>query len=152
MNGFDKSLRDLTGYRLRRTTSTAMSKMKIVFAEFGLRRTTFSTLALVVNNPGLRQSQLAEALAIERPNLVQIVNELEKAGLVKRNAAADDRRAYALQATPSGCDLFEKSMAAVRAYEQKLIHGLSAEQISTLHQTLKIIYANANDLGASDEF
>jgi DNA-binding MarR family transcriptional regulator len=105
----------------------AMLNMNMVFARFGLRRTTFSTLALVVNNPGLRQSRLAEALAIGRSNFVQAVGELAKAGLVEREADCGDKRAYALHVTRAG-------------------------QIADLHQALRIIDINANCSNASDEY
>jgi DNA-binding MarR family transcriptional regulator len=125
--------------------------MNTVFAQFGLRRTTFSTLALVVDNPGLRQSQLAEALAIERPNLVKIVDELERSKLVRREVAAGDRRAYAIQATSAGSKLFKKAMRVVRTADQRLISGLSPDQIEALHDALTTIDANAKLSKAPDD-
>ncbi|WP_293451292.1 MarR family transcriptional regulator [Planktotalea sp.] len=151
MEPLDRSLLGLTGYRMRRSTSSSLSRMSSVFAEFGLRRTTFSTLVLVVDNPGMRQSQIAEALAIERPNFVQIVDELEKAGLVERKAAVGDRRAYALQPTPAGCALLERAMIAAREIDQQMTQGLSPEQIDALHSALKIIDINAKCSETSDE-
>jgi DNA-binding MarR family transcriptional regulator len=151
MKALDRSLLDLTGYRMRRSTSSALSCMNNVFAEFGLRRTTFSTLALVVDNPGLRQSQIAEALAIDRPNFVQIVDELEQANLIERKAAVGDRRAYALQPTPEGCALFETAFVAVREIDQQMTQGLSPQQIDALHAALIIIDTNAKRSEATDE-
>ena len=151
MEILDKSLLELTGYRMRRSTSSALARMQDVFAKFGLRRTTFSALALVVDNPGLRQSQLAEALAIERPNLVRIVDELEKAGLLQRKAVANDRRAYALEATHAGSALLERAMRAVRDFDQRLIAGLTPDQIEALHAALSTIDENAKHLENPDE-
>ncbi|TNF17605.1 MAG: MarR family transcriptional regulator [Rhodobacteraceae bacterium] len=143
----DQGLRRYTGYRLRRTTSAAMSRISATLAPFGLRRTTFSTLALVVEHPGLRQSQVAEALAIERPNFVQIVGELEKAGLLERKLARNDRRAYALHVTEAGRALYEKARAQVRACDSQLIEGLTPEQIEALHESLRIMEYNATHFG-----
>jgi len=151
MMEIDQSLRELTGYRLRRSTSAALSKMKSVFAKFGLRRTTYSTLALIVEYPGLRQSQLAETLGIERPNFVQIVDELEKTGLVFRKPAEDDRRAYAMQPTPDGIVLFNKARTAVQQVDEKLTSGLSPEQLLALQSALKTVEENANRLEIDDE-
>ena len=151
MEPLDKSLLELTGYRMRRSTSSALSKMNGVFAEFGLRRTTFSTLALVVDTPGLRQSQLAEALSIERPNFVKIVGELEKEGLVERKAKVGDKRAYALHATCAGKALFAEAMVAVRAFDRQLTSDLTPEQIAALHAALKAIDEKAKTLEAPNE-
>ena len=137
------SLRGLVSYRLRRAVVAVMAEFNDVFAEFGLRRTTFSALTLIVETPGLRQSQLADALAIERPNLVQIVDELEKAGLVRRTTARDDRRAYALQPTEAGRELWRRAMAAARAVDAQVTKGLSAEQIDALLAALATIKKNA---------
>ncbi|MFK7874393.1 MAG: MarR family winged helix-turn-helix transcriptional regulator [Paracoccaceae bacterium] len=144
MTRADASLRAYTGYRLRRTTSIAMSRMQTVFAAYGLRRTTYSTLSIVIANPGLRQGQVAEALAIERPNFVQIVDELEKAGLILREKAKGDKRAYALQATSLGKQVFEKASVAARKCEDMLTTGLTPNQLKDLHDILDVIAMNAS--------
>lgn len=151
MPGLDNPLRVLTSYRLRRTMSSAMSSLNPVFAEFGLRRTTYATLAVVVENPGQRQGKVAEALAIERPNFVQIVGELEKSGLISRQTAADDKRAYALHATAHGEQLYSKASRAVRERDLELIRGLTAAQIEALHSALAVIVANSKCREVQDD-
>ena len=139
----DKTLRDLTGYRLQRTTGTAMQRYKAVFAEFGLRRTTFSCLSLIIDNPGMRQGQLGEVLAIERPNLVQIVEDLLSRGLISRAPSETDRRAYALTPTEAGRALFARSLAAVQALDARMTQGLSPSEVDTLHSLLDRLQGNA---------
>lgn len=144
----DAQLRELTGYCLRRTTATVMTEFNHVFSAFGLRRTTFSALALVVDNPGMRQSQLAEALAIERPNLVQIIDELEKSGCLERKTAENDRRAYALVPTAKGRELLRSAMAAVKKQDAKLTEGLSQLEVETLRRLLWRLQENASSVEA----
>ena len=146
MAALDDTLRALTSYRLRRTTSAAMSRMAKVFAKFGLRSTTYATLSVVVETPGQRQGKVAEALAIERPNFVHIVDELEKAGLLARETAADDKRAYALRPTDAGTRLYQAMAQEVRACDQALTQGLSARQIADLHAALEVISENSSGL------
>jgi DNA-binding MarR family transcriptional regulator len=43
---------------------------------------TYSLMAVIVDNPGVRQSQLAQVLAIERSNLVVLLDELERFELI----------------------------------------------------------------------
>ena len=78
---------------------------------------TYTALVLIVDNPGLRQSQLAAAMDVERPNMVVIVDELEGRELIVRERAPTDGRAYALKATLAGRQLYEKAVAAVTAHE-----------------------------------
>lgn len=150
MQQADRTLRHLTGYQLRRATSAAMPEVNKVLEEFGLRRSTYSSLVVVVANPGLNQGQLADALAIERPNLVQIVDQLERAKLVRRTKSVEDRRAYALQPTPKGCELEERATRALERLDDLLREGLSEQDKEVLHRSLQIIERNAETIQVRD--
>lgn len=141
----DNKLRELTGYRLRRATSASMPEINRLLVPFGLRRTTYSALTVVADNPGLSQSQLAKALSIERPNIVQIIDELEKPNLVERRAAPNDRRTYALRATDAGMKLQSQAQLSLRQYEDELTRGMSSSDIEQLHGFLSLIEANASN-------
>ena len=121
-----------------------MLRYKAVFAEHGLRRTTFSCLSLIIDNPGLKQSQMAEALAIERPNLVLIVEDLTSAGLVSKEVSPTDRRAYALNATAKGKVLFERALADVQALDARMTEGMSEGRIGEAQAALAVIERNAS--------
>ncbi|WP_300535087.1 MarR family winged helix-turn-helix transcriptional regulator [uncultured Mameliella sp.] len=144
----DAGLRQLTVYRLRRAAVQMLSSISQELAPLGLRRTTFSALSVVVGQPGLRQTQLADALAIERPNLVKIVDELEAAGLIQRRQADGDRRAYALHPTKAGKALHQRAFEAVQAADRRLMQGLSLAEIEALNAALHLIEGNAG--GAVD--
>ncbi|OWV43330.1 MarR family transcriptional regulator [Mameliella alba] len=139
----DAGLRQLTVYRLRRATVQMLSTISQELAPFGLRRTTFSALSVVVDQPGLRQTQLADALAIERPNLVKIVDEVEAAGLIQRRQAEGDRRAYALHPTEAGKLLHRRAFEAVQAADRRLVQGLSLAEVEALNAALHLIESNA---------
>lgn len=139
----DATLRSLAGYNLRRASNAVQSDLVEALAPFKLRMITFSALVLVVDNPGMRQSQLADALAIERSNLVVIVDDLEARDLVTRNPTPGDRRAYALRATLAGRRLCEKALRAVIAHETRVLRRLSGDEISTLVSALQAIRRGA---------
>ena len=142
MKTLDRTLRELTGYRLQRATGSAMLRYKAVFTEFGLWRTTFSCLSLIIDNPGLRQSQLGDALAIERPNLVKIVEDLSYAGLILRETSKSDSRAYALSPTPKGKALFQDVLASVKRLDAETTRGLSDSEIAVLQRALTKVEEN----------
>jgi len=124
----DAGLRAFLGYTIKRTDNVILSNIAAVLKPLDLRVVTFSALVLVGDNPGLRQSQLADALGIERPNLVVIVDELEGRGLIRRDRVPTDRRAYALTVTAVGKSLCEAASAAVRTREDALLDGISAAE------------------------
>ena len=90
----DSDLRGLVGYNIQRAASAVMGGVNRTLAPFGLRRASYSVLSVVVEHPGLRQADIAGALAIERPILVQIVDDLEGEGWIERRRADGDRRAF----------------------------------------------------------
>lgn len=124
----DADLRAFSGYVMKRAFNAIQADVNMALAPLGLRMITFSALSVIVSNPGLRQSQLADALLIERPNLVPIVDELQNSGLVYRDPAPDDRRAYALAATPAGQRLYERAYAAVQAHEARVTKPLGTAE------------------------
>ena len=143
MDRVDASLRDLTGYCLRRASTKVLALASERLAPFGLRRTTFSALSVVVDNPGIHQSKLADALAIERPNVVQIVDELEKAGFLRRVPVPTDRRLRGLEPTEDGKRVCAAAYDRLYAMEQALTRDLSAEEAQALRRALKRIEENA---------
>lgn len=146
MHGSDQNLRKLTGYQIRRTSSEVLYAVNKVLQPFGLRRTTFSVLFLIVEQPGLRQSHLSQGLNIERPNLVQLLSVLEKAGLIERERTPEDGRAYALRATEAGRLTLQRAVEAVEAFEAKMLHGLSDEETAIFRNALQHIECNARNV------
>lgn len=138
----DDTLRSLYGYQMKRTFNAIQSDLTRTLKPFDLRMLTYTALVLIVDNPGLRQSQLAEAMDIERPNLVVIVDELERRDLINRDRLESDRRAYALHATPAGRDLCAAAVAAVAAHEAALLGGIGREALSAAMEVMRRIERN----------
>lgn len=138
----DRTLRTLLGYQMKRTFNVIQSDLSRTLKPFDLRMLTYTALILIVDNPGLRQSQLAEAMDIERPNLVVIVDELERRDLILRDRVESDRRAYALKATLAGRRLCEKAVAAVAAHEKLLLKGISPDALTTAMKVMQLIESN----------
>lgn len=141
-DGRDADLRALVGYNVKRANSAMMGDVERLLGRYGLRRTTFSALSVIAGNAGIRQSDLAEVLAIERPNLVQIVDELQRSALIERARDAADRRAYLLTATAGGIARVAEAGKALRAYDARLTKGLSAAERAALIKALRRVEQN----------
>lgn len=135
----DKALQQFVGYHLKRAFNVIRSDLSQTLEPFGLRMITYSALALIIDNPGLRQSQLATALDIERPNLVVVIDELEQRELIVRERVPTDRRAYALQATLTGQRLCQKAIEADLAHEAELLAGISEEERKIVIKAMRMI-------------
>lgn len=139
----DAALRDFVGYGMKRALNTVQTDLTATLEPFGLRMLTYSALTLIVQNSGLRPSQLASALAVERANVVVYVDQLEQAGWVSRAPAPGDRRAYALQCTLAGRRLWNRADVAVRAHDARMLSGLSEEDVGVLRRALALIEGRA---------
>lgn len=137
----DQSMRRLLGYQIKRAFNVIQADLVETLAPFDLRMITYTALVLIVDNPGLRQFQLAAAMDIERPNLVVIIDELERRDLIERNRVPTDRRAYALSATDEGRRLCRDASAAVAAHEERVLSGVSAEHRAVVAAVMAAIQA-----------
>lgn len=120
------------GYHLKRAYLRLHDDFIIVLADMKLRPQLFSALALIAENPGINQSALARALAIERSNLVVIVDELVERGLITRNPVSGDRRAHALRATAAGRKFCQMAVERLAVHEQRMMAKLTASERDSL--------------------
>lgn len=123
----DTVLGTLIGYRLKRAYMRIQPEAQRVLAENGLRVVSFSCLSIIADNPGIVQAELADALQMERSNLVVIIDELEERGLITRERVPTDRRRYALTATLPGRHLRDTLANKVRQAEEAVFGRLSKE-------------------------
>jgi len=132
--GTDSGLRTETaigaiGYRLRRAQLSVFQKFLAFFDEFKLRPAEYSVLVLIGDNPGRKQTEIAEVLGIKRANFVTLVHGLEERGLVERLPSPQDRRANALHLTDPGRSFLaiaQSRHAALEAETVALLGGPAA--------------------------
>jgi DNA-binding MarR family transcriptional regulator len=122
-SGGDLDLSGLTGvvgYVLRRAQITVFEDFIRRFAALGLKPAQYSALLVIGENPGRKQSEIAAALGIQRPNFVAMLDELERRGLAERTRSATDRRSHALVLTEAGQRLLAVARAEQARHEEEL--------------------------------
>jgi len=132
----DRLLRQFVGYNMKRAFIPVQEDVSETLATLGLRVGTFSALAVIMASPGISQTQLSQVLNIKRSGVVLVVDELEGMGAVGRMPVESDRRAYALQVTPEGRELWQRAESAVQAHEAALFADLDPEELRTLRGLL----------------
>jgi DNA-binding MarR family transcriptional regulator len=114
----------IVGYRLRRAQLNVFQKFLSVFDQLKLRPAEYSVLVLIADNPGRKQTEIAEVLGIKRANFVTLVHGLEGRGLVERAPSTGDRRANALHLTEEGRAFLANARAVHDAMERDLVDRL----------------------------
>jgi DNA-binding MarR family transcriptional regulator len=130
----DRSLGRFHGYMMKRAFNVVQEDLTRVLEPFGLRMLSFSALLVVVEHPDITQTQLAQALSVERSNIVVLLDGLQAAGLVNRNPAPNSRRAHALRATSAGQKLAQKALTAVDAHELRLFANCDPQDIAAMRR------------------
>lgn len=127
--GIDYSMMEhAVGYRLRRAQLAVFQDFNEAFSAKGLRPTDFAVLLLLTRNQGAKQSEVAEALGIQRANFVAIVDGLENKGFVVRRKSEIDRRVQSLHITEAGLAYLNELLPIWDEHEERLLAQLGGKQ------------------------
>jgi DNA-binding MarR family transcriptional regulator len=96
-------------------------------------------LRKLAHSPGISQQDLAGSLRMHASNLVGIVDELEKRGLLERRPSETDRRVYALYLTDQGRRDLAKIGEVAREHSRALLAALTEPQRVELARLLEAI-------------
>ena len=133
-------LETLVGYNARRTALSIIETFLVEMAVFDLHPVAFSVLSLIAHNPGITSRQLCTVLGILAPNLVGMLNGLEKQGLIARHPHPHDRRAVGLTLTGQGEELAREAEKKAAQLEIKSTEKLTSDERKQLIKLLKKIY------------
>ncbi len=104
---------------------------------FGMTLARFDYLAQLHRHPdGLRMSALSRYLMVTGGNVTGLTDELEKDGLVQRDAEPGDRRSWRLSLTPKGRKAFEGIASEHEKWVVELLGGLGDDDRHTLFELL----------------
>ena len=115
------------GYALRRAQLAVFKDFIETCAVEDVRPAQFSALTIIARNPGLKQSDVAQALGVKRTNFVAFIGELERRGLVRRAPGRHDGRTYALHLTPEGTSLLDAVERRVAIHEARMTQRVGAQ-------------------------
>lgn len=132
-------LEQMVGYAMRRAQMWMIHDLRRTLKDVDLTPAQFSVLRVVAANPGLSQARVAEALAIERARLVQMIDRLEAMGRVQRVRSATDRRSHALYLTAAGTELIERAQGALDEHERNVTARLGVKNKDELMRILSLI-------------
>ncbi len=138
--GLDASpLVDDLGFLLARASATTQSRGNAALADHALRVRSYSVLALAVSEQHPSQRELADFLRLDPSQVVALIDDLEKSGLVVRESDPRDRRANVVVATPAGRSAYTAARASAREAEQQSLQALNAAERAELARLLRIV-------------
>lgn len=126
--------------RLARLRTHVSREQEAVFADHGLTSASFDVLAtLRRSGPPFQLSpgELLAATMVTSGTMTNRLDQLEKAGLVKRLENPEDRRGVIIALTPEGLKRIDAAVAAHVANQQRLVAGLTPEERDALDALLR---------------
>jgi DNA-binding MarR family transcriptional regulator len=101
-------------------------------AAVGVTPRAYGVLSNLANADGQTQQQLADALGIHRNNMVSLIDDLERAGWVRRHRHSHDRRAFHIRLTSAGVRVVQHVEDLLPGLDERIGRGLDADQRQTL--------------------
>src|SRR5512137_505785 len=107
------------------------TRINTLFANDGLRVTLpqATVLFLLTEKDCRMMSELGRIIGVDNSAMTGLVDRLEKAGLVRREAKREDRRALLIRISPEGRNEAGRAAKIIRGVNEKIREGFEAGQI-----------------------
>ena len=113
-------LTELLGYHVRLAQVSIFRDFAANLRNYDMSPTQYGTLVIIGANPGIKQTDLAHAIQLDRSTIVPLLDRLEKSGWVTRERLPSDRRTNALKLTQAGKEFLDKLTPMVRNHDQRI--------------------------------
>jgi len=130
-------LTDMPGHLIRRLQQIAFALFLSEAKAFDFTPVQYAALYAVAANPGIDQTALCNAVALDRSTIGDVVGRLEKKGLISRKSGAADRRTKSLHVTAAGRRLLADIDPAVAATQRLILAPLKASERAAFMRMLK---------------
>lgn len=136
-------LADDLGFLLSRAGGLVAGQVNRALAPLDLKVRPYSVLVLACEKPeGVNQRSVAATLGLDPSQIVALIDDLERRGLVERVADAADRRNKLIVATDAGRQLLEQAHRRVDEVHERLFGGLPGGVVNSLKEALRAVVLN----------
>lgn len=141
-------------FRARRVSRALTRLYDEALRPLGIQATQLTVLAAIANmeaSGGAAMSRMAGVLAMDLTTLSRNLGPLGKAGLVRIERDAHDRRVRLAHLTPTGRELLERAAPAWRAAQDRVVAALGSDLAEGLKRTFDAAAAAAPAAAVSDD-
>ena len=99
-------------------------------------------LAVLADDDGQRQIDVAASTSIDVSTLSRVVTRMVKMGLVSRTRSATSNREVTVRLTPKGAAILARIIPHAIELERRAISGVPAEDLNIIRRSLRRMYQN----------
>src|SRR5207248_7959889 len=108
-------------------------------AHLGVTPDQFTVMRTLLEHQGITQRELTELMSSDPNTVAALLERMEQAGLVERQAHEKDRRANRLRLRPSGRAKYEAARAIAVALQTEILSSLPASARNEFLEHLAIV-------------
>lgn len=133
------------GYLLKQITDKMKVSADASFKEKDLTFAQARVLEYVISKGGnTTQKSIEDYLEVSHPTVVGIVSRMEKSGYLVCHVDKEDKRNKIVETTERAVCVSQELETGKAAQEEKLLKGLTEEEIETLYRILCVIRKNVD--------
>jgi DNA-binding MarR family transcriptional regulator len=131
-----KELLGSTVFLLKRLGEAVKQRAIAGYVDAGCSPYHHTVLALLAEGASDTQTAIADALGLDRSQLVGILDELEELGLVERKRDPNDRRRHVVTITPAGKRTLARNWSIINRVDDEFLAPLDRRDREALQSLL----------------
>lgn len=124
-------------YKFREIKNALTSYLTQVLPSYHISPVMMYTLEFLRKHPDCMAVEIADEFGLTRGAVTQLLDKLEKQGLIVRKPHPTSRRSLSIQVTDQGGDLINEILKAYNKKIEKLFANYSADELAALKQLLE---------------
>ncbi len=122
-------IRKSVAYQSRGTFRAFETLMQRRMRDEGLQIAHFDVLRVLWEGDGVTQSFLSEKAFITESTMAQVINQMEKLGLIERRLDPSDKRKRIIYLQPKAIDIRDEILEITGGFYDRAIDGISEENL-----------------------
>ncbi|HHY95303.1 MAG TPA: MarR family transcriptional regulator [Firmicutes bacterium] len=125
---------------LRLVANVVRKRGRDILSDFDITPPQFQALLVVADEEGITMGELCQRMYLACSTATDLIDRMEKAGLVSRERDQQDRRVIRLQVSPRGHEIMKSVLEARRRYLEGVLAHMDPGEINALTRSLQQVH------------